>query len=215
MAATESTARKHNGYGKLILVRHGYSDFNQDNRFTGWTDVALSTTGLQEAEEVGKIIRDIPFDRAYTSALSRAQITLDILLQVAGQAHIPVEKDAALNERNYGSLNGLNKKEASTRFGAHTVEEWRRGYYTVPPEGESLHMTGLRCIPYLVDHILPSVKMGENVVISSHGNTLRCIVMHLLGLTPDLAQQVEIGWCEPIIFEIDTDGSVQRLTCIS
>src|SRR5579862_2100281 len=166
---------------KLILLRHGQSLWNLENRFTGWIDIELTKQGELEAEEAGKKIRlaGIRLDQAFTSVLKRAIDTLTICLHAACQEGIPIEYDQALNERHYGDLQGLNKDETAQKFGADQVKIWRRSYDVRPPNGESLEDTAARTLPYFYDKIMPSLKAGKNVLISAHGNSLRAIVMKL------------------------------------
>ena len=200
--------------GKLVLVRHGLSTYNDQNRFTGWKDVPLNTQGVAEAEQAGPLLRGMEFGIAFTSLLVRAQHTLDIMLAGLGQEDIPVERDLALNERNYGDLIGQDKAEAAERFGAEQVHQWRRSFDVAPPGGESLADTTDRAIPYLHDHILPEVRAGRNVLVSAHGNSIRAIVMQLLDYSPAQILQTEIGWCEPWVFSFGNDGVVVDLQVI-
>ena len=200
--------------GKLVLVRHGLSTYNDQNRFTGWKDVPLNAQGVAEAEQAVPLLRGMEFGIAFTSLLVRAQHTLDIMLAGLGQEDIPVERDLALNERNYGDLIGQDKAEAAERFGAEQVHQWRRSFDVAPPGGESLADTTDRAIPYLHDHILPEVRAGRNVLVSAHGNTIRAIVMQLLDYSPAQILQTEIGWCEPWVFSFGNDGVVVDLQVI-
>ena len=200
--------------GRLVLVRHGLSTYNDQNRFTGWKDVPLNAQGIAEAEQAVPLLHGIKFGIAFTSALVRAQHTLDILIAGIGQDELPVERDLALNERNYGDLIGQNKAEAAEKFGTEQVHQWRRSYDVAPPGGESLKDTANRTIPYLKKHILPEIMAGRNVLVSAHGNSIRAIVMHLLDYTPVQILQTEIGWCEPWIFSFDDDGVVTDLQVI-
>ena len=186
--------------GKLILVRHGLSIYNDQNRFTGWKDVKLNQQGIDEAKQAVEILKKYEFDRAFTSNLVRAQDTLNIILEGIGQENIPIEKNIALNERNYGDLIGQNKAEAAEKFGSEQVHIWRRSYDISPPGGESLKDTAERVIPYLERKILPHIFEGENVIISAHVNSIRAIVMFLKEYSPELILKTEIGWCEPWVF---------------
>src|SRR5438046_8594351 len=169
----------------LVLVRHGQSEWNLKNLFTGWRDVDLSEQGIAEARTAGRKLKaqGFRFDIAFTSALLRAQRTLDIMLDELGQRDIPVLKDQALNERDYGDLVGLNKDDARRRWGEEQVHIWRRSYDVAPPGGESLKDTLARSLPYYVVHIQPDVLAGKCVLISAHGNSLRALIMVLEGLT--------------------------------
>ena len=182
--------------GKLILVRHGLSVYNDQNRFTGWKDVDLNEQGINEAKQAVNLLEEINFDMAFTSKLKRANDTLDLILKGIEQ-DIPIEKDLALNERDYGDLVGQNKAEAAKEFGDEQVQIWRRSYDIPPPGGESLKDTADRVIPYLNEKILPEVYSGKNVIVSAHGNSIRAIVMALKEFTPEEILKTEIGWCEP------------------
>jgi 2,3-bisphosphoglycerate-dependent phosphoglycerate mutase len=200
--------------GKLILLRHGESQWNLENRFTGWIDVPLTEKGRKEAYEVGKLLKDIPIDIAFTSVLIRAIDTLDEALQGAGQELVTVVKDAALNERMYGDLQGLNKAETAEKFGADQVKIWRRSYDVAPPNGESLKDTASRTLPYFDKHIFPLVKEGKNVLISAHGNSLRAIVMELDKLSKAEVLELNIPNTIPIVYEVDEEGDVTSKTIL-
>lgn len=190
--------------GELVLIRHGQSTYNLENRFTGWKDVPLTDLGEKEARDASKILKKKDFDVAFTSNLYRAQKTLTIILEGIEQTEIEVIKDQALNERDYGDLIGQNKKEVAEKFGKEQVRIWRRSYDIAPPNGESLKMTAERAIPYLEETIMPRILDGENVLVVAHGNSLRAIVMKLKKYSPEQILQTEIGWCEPWTFEIDS-----------
>jgi 2,3-bisphosphoglycerate-dependent phosphoglycerate mutase len=194
--------------GLLILLRHGESQWNLENRFTGWVDVPLTEKGREEARRAGEKIRSIHLDKAYTSVLQRAIDTLEIVLEVIGRPPLPVTYDQALNERHYGDLQGLNKAETAEKYGAQQVHTWRRSYDIAPPGGESLKDTAARTLPYFEAHILPDVCAGKNVLVSAHGNSLRSIVMHLDRLTKEQVLELNIGTGVPIIYEIGADGHV-------
>jgi len=204
--------------GKLVLVRHGQSQWNLENRFTGWIDVPLSPKGTEEAHAAGKALKGIKFDQAFTSNLKRAQDTLKIILQEIAQPHLPIEKDQALNERHYGALQGLNKAETAAKYGADQVHIWRRSYDVPPPKdkselnpegiSESLKDTAARTLPYFRSRILPLVKTGENVLVSAHGNSLRAIVMDLERMTKEQVLDLNIPTGVPITYEIDPSGRV-------
>lgn len=189
----------------LVLVRHGESQWNLENRFTGWVDVELSDKGREEAKRAGKKLMGLKFDKAYTSALKRAQDTLSIILKTIGQEKIPVEKDQALNERMYGDLQGLNKAETAKKFGDDQVKIWRRSYDVRPPNGESLKDTAARTLPYFESTILPDVKAGKNVIVAAHGNSLRSIVMNLDKLTKEQVLELNLGTGVPIVYELDSN----------
>ena len=163
----------------VVLIRHGESQWNLENRFTGWVDVPLSPRGEQEAREAGEKLRAFRFDHAFTSVLTRAIKTLEIVLDVIGQSGLPVERDQALNERMYGELQGLNKAETAKQYGEAQVKLWRRSYDVRPPGGESLQDTADRVLPYYREHIWPRLAKGETLLVVAHGNSLRALVMHL------------------------------------
>ncbi|RIA47297.1 phosphoglycerate mutase [Dichotomicrobium thermohalophilum] len=194
----------------LVLVRHGESEWNKLNLFTGWRDVELSERGVEEARKAGHALKEagFTFDIAFTSALKRAQHTLDIILEELGQTDIPIERDQALNERDYGDLAGLNKDAARERWGEEQVHIWRRSYDTPPPGGESLKDTAERVLPYYEDKILPLVKEGKDVIVSAHGNSLRALIMKLDDLSRDEVTQLNLATGVPIVYKIDADGSV-------
>jgi 2,3-bisphosphoglycerate-dependent phosphoglycerate mutase len=189
----------------LVLVRHGESQWNLENRFTGWIDIPLTEKGREEARRAAEKIRDIHFDRAYTSVLQRATESLDIMLQVIGQQGIPVAYDRALNERHYGDLQGLNKAETAEKFGKKQVHLWRRSYDVAPPGGESLKDTAARTLPYFEAHILPDLRAGKNVLVSAHGNSLRSIVMQLDQLTREQVMELNLATGVPIVYEFSPD----------
>ncbi|MDQ7056338.1 MAG: 2,3-diphosphoglycerate-dependent phosphoglycerate mutase [Persephonella sp.] len=192
---------------KLVLVRHGQSVWNLQNRFTGWVDVPLTEKGKEEAYRAGELLKDIRFSVAYTSDLSRAQETLRIILETIG-LFIPVIKDKALNERHYGTLQGLNKDRAREKWGKEIVHLWRRSYDIPPPEGESLKDTAARTIPFLERAIMGDILDGRDVLVVAHGNSLRSIVMYLEKLSPEEIIKVEIPTGTPIIYELDENGNV-------
>ena len=204
--------------GKLVLVRHGQSQWNLENRFTGWVDVPLTPQGEMEAKRAGEHLKGTRFDRAFTSVLQRAQKTLAIILDVVGQKGLPTEKDQALNERHYGSLQGLNKKETAVKYGDDQVKIWRRSYDVPPPadktdqnpEGisESLKDTAARTLPYFYSTILPHVKKGETVLVAAHGNSLRSIVMDLDKLTKEQVLELNIDTGVPLVYDLDERGRV-------
>ena len=178
---------------RLILIRHGQSVWNAENRFTGWTDVDLSEKGVEEAEEAGNELRDQVIDVIHTSDLIRAKRTAEIVIRANVSSKDTVTKsDWRLNERNYGALQGLNKAETAEKHGAEQVRIWRRSVDVAPPEGESLEMTAKRTIPYFEEEILPDLESGESVLVSAHGNSLRSIVMHIEGISPEDIVSFEI-----------------------
>ena len=198
--------------GKIVLVRHGQSQWNLENRFTGWVDVPITEKGAAEAHRAGRELKDVRFDLAFTSVLRRAQQTLDILLAECGQAGIPIEKDKALNERHYGDLQGLDKAETAKKYGDQQVHTWRRSYDVKPPNGESLKDTAERTLPYFKAKILPPAAACKNVLVAAHGNSLRAIVMELEQLTPEQIMKVNIDTCRPLYYEIGPKGEVLKKT---
>ena len=194
----------------LVLVRHGQSEWNLKNLFTGWRDVDLTEQGIAEAKEAGRKLKaqGIAFDIAFTSALKRAQRTLDLLLTEMGQTGIPIVRDQALNERDYGDLSGLNKDDARKKWGEEQVHIWRRSYDIAPPGGESLRDTLARTLPYYVQEILPAVLQGKRTVIAAHGNSLRALVMVLEKLSPEGILKREIATGVPIIYHLNADATV-------
>jgi len=193
----------------LALVRHGQSQWNLENRFTGWIDVPLTDLGRQEAERAGRALlgAGVRFDRAYTSALVRAQDTLRIMLEVLGQTGLATERDQALNERHYGALQGLNKAETAEKYGKEQVHIWRRSYDVPPPDGESLKDTAARTLPYFRSKIVPDLRAGLNVIVSAHGNSLRSIVMELDHLTREQVLELNLDTGVPILYEFDAEGN--------
>jgi len=192
----------------LVLIRHGESRWNLENRFTGWIDIPLTDKGRQEARRAGQLIQHIKFDKAYTSVLVRATETLDIILKVIAQESIPVEKDPSLNERHYGDLQGLNKAETTRKFGEKQVHLWRRSYDLAPPNGESLKDTAARTLPYFEKNIMADLKAGKNVLVSAHGNSLRSIVMKLDRLTKDQVLELNLGTGVPIVYEFNSNLNI-------
>lgn len=194
----------------LVLVRHGQSEWNLKNLFTGWRDVDLTEQGVSEAREAGRKLKaqGLTFDVAYTSALKRAQRTLDLMLEEMGQTGLPIVRDLALNERDYGDLSGLNKDDARKKWGEEQVHIWRRSYDIAPPGGESLKDTLARTLPYYVTEILPRVLRGERVLVAAHGNSLRALVMVLEKLSPEQILKREIGTGVPIIYKLGADALV-------
>jgi 2,3-bisphosphoglycerate-dependent phosphoglycerate mutase len=194
----------------LVLVRHGQSEWNLKNLFTGWRDVELTAQGIAEAKEAGRKLKaqGLAFDIAFTSALKRAQNTLSLLLAEMGQDKLEVIRDVALNERDYGDLSGLNKDDARQKWGEEQVLIWRRSYDIAPPGGESLRDTLARTLPYYVQEILPRVLRGERVIIAAHGNSLRALVMVLEKLSPEGILKREISTGVPIIYRLNADATV-------
>ena len=194
----------------LVLVRHGQSEWNLKNLFTGWRDVDLTDKGVAEAQAAGRQLKvlGLRFDVAYTSALVRAQRTMDLMLEELGQRSLPVIRDLALNERDYGDLSGLNKDDASKRWGEEQVHIWRRSYDVAPPGGESLKDTAARVLPYYIQDILPRVLRGERVLVSAHGNSLRALVMVLDHLSPQEIVKREIATGVPLIYRLNPDSTV-------
>ena len=193
---------------KLVIVRHGQSQWNLENRFTGWIDIDLSPAGEAEALKAGNKLKEYKFDEAFTSDLKRASRTLDIILKEIDQTDIPVQHDKALNERMYGDLQGLNKDECRKKFGEEQVKIWRRSYDTPPPNGESLKDTAARVLPYYKAKIEPELKKGKDILISAHGNSLRALIMHLEKMTPEQILQTEIPTGAPKEYILDDNLNV-------
>lgn len=198
----------------LVLVRHGQSEWNLKNLFTGWKDPGLTEKGVEEARAAGKALKagGYVFDAAYTSVLSRAQRTLDLMLEEMGVTDLPITRDQALNERDYGDLTGLNKDDAREKWGEEQVHIWRRSFDIPPPGGESLKDTADRVLPYFKAEILPRVLAGERILISAHGNSLRSLIMDLEGLSGDEIVKRELGTGTPIVYRLDeTGGIIEKL----
>lgn len=196
--------------GTLILLRHGESQWNLENRFTGWVDVPLSPKGEQEAKQAGTKLKAYTFDMAFTSALKRAQDTLTLALKEQGQTNLPTTKNQALNERHYGDLQGLNKAETAKKYGDDQVKIWRRSYDVKPPGqgAESLKETAERVLPYYKAQIEPHVLAGKTILIAAHGNSLRALVMHLEQLTREQVLELNIPTGAPLLYDIDGKGKV-------
>ena len=198
------------GGNVLVLVRHGESEWNKLNRFTGWKDVGLTEEGMAEAHRAGTMLKELGqrFDCAFTSTLKRAHNTLDIILEELGQGKLPTLKAAALNERDYGELMGINKEEARKRWGPDQVHLWQRSYDIAPPGGESLRDTALRVVPFYEKWIAPELQKGKSVIVVAHGNSLRSLIMELDRLTPEEVMEVELGTGMPLVYRLNADGSV-------
>jgi 2,3-bisphosphoglycerate-dependent phosphoglycerate mutase len=193
---------------RLVLLRHGESQWNLENRFTGWVDVPLSPKGIEEARQAGEKLRGFTFDRAFTSVLSRANETLRIVLETIGQPTIPIEKDKALNERMYGDLQGLNKAETAKKYGDAQVKIWMRSYDVKPPGGESLKDTAERALPYYETTIKPYLLKGETIIVAAHGNSLRALVMELDQLSKEEVLELNIPTGAPLLYEFDESAKV-------
>ncbi len=193
---------------RLVLLRHGESQWNLENRFTGWVDVPLTPKGIQEAKHAGGKLRGFTFDRAFTSVLERANETLRLALDVIGQPTIPIEKNTALNERMYGDLQGLNKAETAKQYGEAQVKIWRRSYDVPPPGGESLKDTAERVLPYYEQTIKPYLLKGETILIAAHGNSLRALIMELEQLSREQVLELNIPTGAPLLYELDGTGKV-------
>ncbi|MCP9455827.1 MAG: 2,3-bisphosphoglycerate-dependent phosphoglycerate mutase [Nitrospira sp.] len=194
--------------GCLVLLRHGESQWNLENRFTGWVDVPLSPRGVEEAIQAGQKLKGFVFHRAFTSMLSRANETLRLVLETIGQSHIPIEKSQALNERMYGELQGLNKAETAKKYGEEQVKLWRRSYDVRPPGGESLKDTAERVLPYYETVIKPYLLKGETILVAAHGNSLRALVMELDQLSKEAVLELNIPTGAPLLYELDDQGAV-------
>jgi len=186
----------------LVLIRHGQSLWNLENRFTGWVDVPLTEQGRAEARRAGQHVKDIKFQVAYTSVLTRAKETLQWVIKECGQ-EVPTIQDVALNERHYGDLQGLDKAETAKRYGDDQVKLWRRSYDVVPPNGESLELTAKRTLPFYDRAIQGDLRLGKNVLVVAHGNSLRSIVMKLDGLTREQVLELNIDTGVPYVYKID------------
>jgi 2,3-bisphosphoglycerate-dependent phosphoglycerate mutase len=195
---------------QLILVRHGQSEWNKQNLFTGWRDPDLTDQGVTEARNAGRALKaeGITFGIAFTSELIRAQKTCALLLEEQGQTDLQIIRDLALNERDYGDLSGLNKDDAREKWGEEQVHIWRRSFDTPPPGGESLKDTAARVLPYYEAEILPLVQAGKDILIAAHGNSLRALVMRLEGLSPEQILDVNIDTGVPYIYDMDAAGAV-------
>jgi 2,3-bisphosphoglycerate-dependent phosphoglycerate mutase len=194
----------------LVLVRHGQSEWNLKNLFTGWRDIDLSPQGVNEAKAAAQKLKakGLTFGVCFTSALTRAQKTLDLMLAELGQTGLPVTRDQALNERDYGELVGLNKDDARAKWGEEQVHIWRRSYAVAPPGGESLRDTGARVWPYYIHTVQPHVLRGERVLISAHGNSLRALIMALDGMTPDEIVRFELATGAVVVYRLNEDSTV-------
>jgi 2,3-bisphosphoglycerate-dependent phosphoglycerate mutase len=194
----------------LVLVRHGQSEWNLKNLFTGWKDPDLTELGVTEAKEAGRKLKaqGLTFDVAFTSDLTRAQHTLKLMLAEIGQTGLPTTKDLALNERDYGDLSGLNKDDARKKWGEDQVLIWRRSYDVPPPGGESLKDTLARTLPYYVKEILPGVLRGQRTLVAAHGNSLRALIMVLEKLTPEQILKRELATGVPVIYRLNADSTV-------
>jgi 2,3-bisphosphoglycerate-dependent phosphoglycerate mutase len=196
----------------LVLVRHGQSEWNRLNMFTGWKDVGLSEEGVAEAHRAGQLLKEegLHFDSAFASTLQRAHNTLDIILGELGQDKLPTVKAAALNERDYGQLVGINKEEARRRFGAEQVQIWQRSYDIAPPGGESLKDTASRVCPFFERWIVPELQEGKNVIVVAHGNSLRSLIMELDQLSPEEVKDYSLATATPVIYRLSVDGSIKK-----
>ena len=192
----------------LVLIRHGESQWNLENRFTGWVDVPLTSKGEEEARAAGEKLKTFQFDCAFTSGLKRAQNTLRIVLEVIGQTTIPITQDKALNERMYGELQGLNKTETAQKFGEEQVKIWRRSFDVPPPGGESLKDTAERVLPYYESQIRPALEAQKTVLVVAHGNSLRSLVMHLEKLSREAVLELNIPTGAPLFYDLDEHGAV-------
>lgn len=186
----------------LVLLRHGQSTYNLQNLFTGETDVPLTPRGREEARAAGEKLKDTPFDHGFTSVLQRAIETMSLLLEAAGQEKLPVTRDRAFNERNYGRLQGLNKAAIAKQYGDEQVAIWRRSYTVRPPGGESLEDTYNRVIPYYEEHILPLLQKGENILIVAHGNSLRALMMYLEKISEEDIAHVDLATGAPRFYHL-------------
>ncbi len=196
--------------GTLVLIRHGLSQWNLENRFTGWTDIPLAPRGADDATKTPSVLSDIRFDMAFTSRLMRAQNTLAAVLKGLGQESVPVTCDSALNERHYGDLQGLNKAEMIKKFGEEQVHLWRRSFATRPPNGESIADCVQRVLPFFHQYILPHVAAGKNVLVAAHGNSLRPIFRELDHLDDDTTATLEVLLATPYIYRFDGEKMLDK-----
>lgn len=195
-------------YAKLVIVRHGQSEWNAQNKFTGWVNVDLAPKGIAEAKEAGEKLKGFKFDKGFTSALLRAQKTLKLALEVQGQSDLEVVENEKLNERMYGDLQGMDKDQARKEFGEEQVHIWRRSFDTPPPGGESLKGTADRVLPYYTEVIEPELKAGKTIIIAAHGNSLRALIMHLEKLSREEILKTEVPTGKPKLYEFDADLNV-------
>ena len=203
--------------GTLVLVRHGQSDWNLKNLFTGWKDPDLSPQGVNEAKAAGQRLKakGLKFDLCFTSALTRAQHTLKLILSELGQTGLPETRDQALNERDYGELTGLNKDDARAKWGEEQVLIWRRSYDVPPPGGESLKDTLARSLPYYVHMIQPHVLEGKTVLVAAHGNSLRSLIMAIEGLTPEQILKRELETGVPVVYKLGANSKPTMVETLS
>ncbi len=194
----------------LVLIRHGQSQWNLENRFAGWTDVPLTERGRSDARKTADAIKDFHFEAGFTSRLQRASETLSIILKALGQEGIPVTVDSALNERHYGDLQGLNKAETAKKYGQEKVLQWRRSYAIPPPNGESIAMTACRVLPFLKGYILPQVFAGRTVIVSASGNSMRPMIQYFDHLDDDAAAAMEVGLCTPYIYHFEGEKMTKK-----
>ncbi len=198
---------------QLILVRHGQSLWNLEDRFTGWVDVPLTSLGEDEARGAGEKLKGVKVDVAYTSTLQRAQNTLRLITQAMG-IEVPTIRDEALNERHYGDLQGLNKARTAEKFGAEQVKIWRRSFDIPPPNGESLKDTAARTLPFFDRCIMGDIAQGKNVLVVAHGNSNRSIVMQLDQLSPEQVLELNLGTAVPLVYDLSLEGTVQGKTIL-
>jgi 2,3-bisphosphoglycerate-dependent phosphoglycerate mutase len=203
--------------GILVLVRHGQSEWNLKNLFTGWKDPALTEKGVGEARAAGQRLKakGLKFDICFTSALSRAQNTLKLILEECGQTGLPETRDQALNERDYGELTGLNKDDARKKWGEEQVHIWRRSYDVPPPGGESLKDTLARSLPYYVHVIQPHVLDGKTVLVAAHGNSLRSLIMAIEGLTPEQILKRELDTGVPVVYRLNSNSTPKSVEVLA
>ncbi len=202
----------------LVLLRHGESQWNLENRFTGWVDIPLSSKGEKEADQAGEKLKGFKFDKGYTSVLRRAISTMNIVLKIIGQTDLPIERDKALNERHYGALQGLNKDDIGKQYGYDQLKIWRRSYDVPPPKdvtelnpdgiSESLKDTAARTLPYFEAKIVPDVLAGKNIIVAAHGNSLRSIVMQLDNLTKEQVLELNIPTGVPLLYIYNSSGKI-------
>ena len=196
----------------LVIIRHGQSEWNLQNRFTGSADVDLTPQGVEEARRAGELLKPYPFDKAYTSMLTRSIHTLKVILDQTGQHDLPTISDVALNERGYGDLQGLDKAAMALKYSDEQVLVWRRSYEVAPPNGESLKNTYDRIVAYFIKNIEPELKTGKNILIVAHGNSLRALMMHLENITPEAIAEINLATGVPRLYKYNESLALQSVS---
>ena len=199
----------------LVIIRHGQSEWNLQNRFTGSADVDLTPQGIEEAKKAGQLLKPYPFDKAYTSMLTRSIHTLKLILEQTGQQDLPTISDVALNERGYGDLQGLDKAAMALKYSDEQILIWRRSYEVAPPGGESLKSTYDRIVAYFIKYIEPELKTGKNILVVAHGNSLRALMMHLENITPEAIAEINLATGVPRLYKYGGDLTLQNVAYLS